>query len=65
VLKVFWAADDGNLPGSRRFFAQVGVVLVVPAVFASYSVEADTREFGVVVATPGIDDEGAACIRSR
>ena len=25
-LKVFWGVDDGNLTGSRRFVAQVGVV---------------------------------------
>jgi hypothetical protein len=62
---VYWPADDGNLPGSRRFFALVGVVLAVRAVFASYSMEADNRAFGVVVATPGIDGDGAACIRSR
>jgi hypothetical protein len=34
-LKVFWGVDDGNLRGSRRFFAQVGVVMVVHAAFAS------------------------------
>jgi hypothetical protein len=34
-LKVFWGADDGNIRGSRRFFAQVGVVLAVHAGFAS------------------------------
>lgn len=33
-LKVFWGADDGNVTGSRRFFAQLGVVMVVHAVFA-------------------------------
>jgi hypothetical protein len=33
-LKVFWGVDDGNLCGSRRFFAQVGVVMVVHAAFA-------------------------------
>jgi hypothetical protein len=33
-LKVFWGADDGNICGSRRFFAQVGVVMVVHAAFA-------------------------------
>jgi hypothetical protein len=30
-LKVFWGVDDGNSTGSRRFFAQVGVVLAVHA----------------------------------
>jgi hypothetical protein len=33
-LKVFWGADDGNIRGARRFFAQVGVVMVVHAAFA-------------------------------
>lgn len=34
-LKVFWGADDGNIRGSRRFVAQVGVVMVVHAAFAA------------------------------
>jgi len=34
-LKVFWGLDDGNLRGARRFFAQVGVVMVVHAAFAT------------------------------
>jgi len=34
-VKVFWGADDGNLSGSRRFFAQVGTVMVVHAAFAT------------------------------
>jgi hypothetical protein len=34
-LKVFWGADDGNVTGSRRFFALLGVVLVVHAAFAT------------------------------
>jgi hypothetical protein len=33
-LKVFWGADDGNVTGSRRFFAHLGTVMVVHAVFA-------------------------------
>ena len=33
-LKVFWGADDGNVTGSRRFFAHLGVVMVVHAAFA-------------------------------
>jgi hypothetical protein len=28
-LKVFWGADDGNLTGSRRFHAYIGVIMVV------------------------------------
>ncbi len=34
-LKIFWGADDGNLTGSRRFFALLGVVMVVHAAFAT------------------------------
>jgi hypothetical protein len=34
-LKVFWGADDGNVSGSRRFFALLGVVLAVHAAFAT------------------------------
>src|SRR6202030_2258040 len=34
-LKVFWGVDDGNLTGSRRFAASVGVVLAVHAALAT------------------------------
>jgi hypothetical protein len=34
-LKVFWGADDGNVSGSRRFHAHIGVVLVVHMAFAT------------------------------
>ena len=34
-LQVFWGADDGNVTGSRRFFALLGVILVVHAAFAT------------------------------
>ncbi len=34
-LKLFWGVDDGNVKGSRRFVAQVGVVMAVHAVFAT------------------------------
>ncbi len=34
-LKVFWGADDGNISGTRRFRAFVGVVMVVHACFAT------------------------------
>lgn len=34
-LKVFWGADDGNVTGSRRFFALLGTILVVHAGFAT------------------------------
>jgi Transposase DDE domain/Transposase domain (DUF772) len=43
-LKVFWGVDDGNLAGSRRFFARVGVVLAVHAVFATLLAQAPRRE---------------------
>jgi hypothetical protein len=43
-LKVFWGVDDGNLTGSRRFVAQVGVVLAVHAVFATLLASAPRRE---------------------
>jgi hypothetical protein len=43
-LKVFWGVDDGNVTGSRRFFAQVGVVLAVRAVFATLLAQAPRRE---------------------
>jgi hypothetical protein len=43
-LKVFWGVDDGNLTGSRRFVAQVGVVLAVHAAFATLLAGAPRRE---------------------
>jgi len=43
-LKIFWGVDDGNVTGSRRFFAQVGVVLAVHAVFATLLARAPRRE---------------------
>ncbi len=43
-LKVFWGVDDGNVTGSRRFVAQVGVVLVVHAAFATLLASAPRRE---------------------
>ncbi len=43
-LKVFWGVDDGNVTGSRRFVAQVGVVLAVHAVFATLLAAAPRRE---------------------
>jgi hypothetical protein len=43
-LKVFWGADDGNISGSRRFFAHVGVVMVVHAAFATLLASAPRRE---------------------
>jgi DDE family transposase/transposase-like protein DUF772 len=43
-LKLFWGVDDGNLRGSRRFVAQVGVVLAVHVVFATLLATAPRRE---------------------
>lgn len=43
-LKVFWGADDGNLTGSRRFFALLGVILVVQAAFATLLAMAPRRQ---------------------
>jgi hypothetical protein len=43
-LKVFWGIDDGNVSGSRRFVAQVGVVLAVHAAFATLLASAPRRE---------------------
>ena len=43
-LKVFWGADDGNISGSRRFFAKVGVVMVVHAAFATLLASAPRRD---------------------
>ena len=34
-LKIFWGVDDGNVTGSRRFVAQVGVVMAVHAALAT------------------------------
>ena len=43
-LKVYWGVDDGNVKGARRFFAQVGVVLAVHAVFATLLAQSPRRE---------------------
>jgi Transposase DDE domain/Transposase domain (DUF772) len=43
-LKIFWGVDDGNVTGSRRFVAQVGLVLVVHAAFATLLASAPRRE---------------------
>jgi hypothetical protein len=43
-LKVFWGLDDGNVSGSRRFVAQVGVVLAVHAAFATLLASSPRRE---------------------
>lgn len=43
-LKIFWGADDGNVSGSRRFFALLGVVMLVHAAFATLLARAPRRE---------------------
>jgi Transposase DDE domain len=42
--KVFWGADDGNLRGSRRFHAQLGVIMVVCVAFATLLAMTSRRE---------------------
>jgi hypothetical protein len=43
-LKIFWGVDDGNPTGSRRFVAQVGVVMAVHAAFVTLLAAAPRRE---------------------
>jgi len=43
-VKVFWGVDDGNITGARRFFAQVGAVMVVHAAFATVLAATPRRE---------------------
>jgi len=43
-LKIFWGVDDGNVKGTRRFVAQVGVVMAVHAAFATLLASAPRRE---------------------
>lgn len=43
-LIIFWGADDGNVTGSRRFFALLGVILVVHASFATLLAMTPRRE---------------------
>jgi hypothetical protein len=43
-LKVFWGVDDGNIRGARRFFANVGGVLIVHAAFATLLAAAPRHE---------------------
>jgi hypothetical protein len=43
-LKIFWGVDDGNVTGSRRFVAQVGVVMAVHGAFATLLASAPRRE---------------------
>lgn len=34
-VKIFWGADDGNVTGATRFFARVGIAMVVHLAFAT------------------------------
>ncbi len=43
-LKVYWGADDGNVTGSRRFVASVGVVMAVHAAFATLLAASPRRD---------------------
>ncbi len=43
-LKIFWGADDGNVVGSRRFFALLGTVMVVHAALATLLARAPRRD---------------------
>ena len=53
-LKMFWGVDDGNMTGSRRFVAKVGVVLAVHVAFATLLAAAPRREgtLGKIRLTP-------------
>jgi hypothetical protein len=42
--KIFWGIDDGNVTGSRRFHAYVGVVMAVCVVLAVLLAKAPRRE---------------------
>lgn len=42
--KVYWGADDGNLRGSRRFHAYLGVIMVVYVGFATLLARTPRRE---------------------
>jgi hypothetical protein len=42
--KVYWGADDGNLRGSRRFHAYLGVIMVVYVGFATLLARTARRE---------------------
>lgn len=43
-LKIFWGVDDGNLRGARRFYANVGAVMVVHAAFATVLASTPRKE---------------------
>ena len=43
-MKIFWGVDDGNVTGSRRFHAYVGVVMMVCVGFATLLALTPRRE---------------------
>jgi len=43
-IKIFWGADDGNIVGPKRFFAQLGTIMVVHAGLATLLARAPRRE---------------------
>jgi hypothetical protein len=43
-FKIFWGVDDGNITGSQRFHAMVGVVMIVHAAFATLLASAPRRK---------------------
>ena len=46
-LKVFWGADDGNITGAARFWANVSVVMLVHLAFATLLARAPRRDGGL------------------
>jgi hypothetical protein len=46
-LKVFWGADDGNIAGAHRFWANVSVVMLVHLAFATLLARAPRRQGGL------------------
>jgi hypothetical protein len=43
-LKIFWGADDGNVTGATRFWANVSVVMLVHLAFATVLAKAPRRD---------------------
>jgi hypothetical protein len=46
-LKIFWGADDGNVTGAYRFWANVSTVMLVHLAFATLLARAPRREGGL------------------
>lgn len=68
-LKIFWGVDDGNVRGSRRFHAHVGVVMVVHVALARWLASQPRWEGGslgrmalspIAQALAGLDADRAA-----